>query len=149
MDEMRGSRMVSFGAIMIMLVGAFNVLDGIVAVTKASYFSGDLLFSDLQTWGWFFIGFGIVQFFAGFGAYSGNRAAQWVAIVLAGLNALAQLAYVQHSPAWSFVMIAIDFVAIYALAVHGTVLAQDMASESWSRPAPSPSEIRATGPRTM
>jgi hypothetical protein len=148
MDEMRGSRMVSFGAIMVMLAGAFNVLDGIVAVAKAGYFGGDVLFSDVKTWGWFFIGYGTLQFLAGLGAYSGSRVAQWVAIAFAAVNALAMLAYVQHSPAWSFVIIALDLVVIYALATHGKVLSQDMArGGSWERPAPSGAEIRAAGPR--
>ena len=38
MEQMRGSRMVAFRAIMLMLVGAINVRDGLVAVNNEPYF---------------------------------------------------------------------------------------------------------------
>jgi hypothetical protein len=146
MHETRGARMVSFGAIMLMLVGAFNVLDGIVAIVNASYFDGDILFSEVKTWGWFFTFFGVLQVIVGLALYGGSRFARWPAIVLAGLNALAQLAYVAHNPAWSIVMITVDVIVIYAVATYGSALDQDAPHEAWVRPAPSPSEIRAAGP---
>jgi hypothetical protein len=146
MDDMRGSRMVSFGAIMIMLVGAFNVLDGVVAIVNASYFNGDILFSEVKTWGWFFTLFGVLQFIVGAALYGGSRFARWPAIALAGFNALAQLAYVAHYPAWSIVMIVVDVIVIYAIATYGSALDQEAPHEAWVRPAPSPSEIRAAGP---
>jgi hypothetical protein len=145
-DQMRGSRMVSFAAIMIMLVGAFNVLDGIVAVAKSDYFNGDLLFSDVEKWGWAFVVFGIVQFSVGAAVFGGSRVAEWLAIIIAALNALGQLAYVASYPAWSLAIIALDIVIIYSLANHGTVFAQDMADDSYREPALSTSELRARAP---
>ena len=121
-DELRGRRMVSFGAIMLMLVGAVNVLDGVVAVTNADYLKNDLLFSNLETWGWFFIVYGTFQFSVGVALFGGSRLAQWLGIVIAGLNALAQLAFQAHEPAWSLTMVVIDVVVIYALVRYGTVL---------------------------
>ena len=146
MDE-RGSRMVSFGAIMIMLVGAFNVVDGIVAIANSSYFSGDILFSNLQTWGWFFTIFGVVQFLVGAAVYGGSHAARWLAIVIAGFNLLAQLSYVAHYPAWSIAIMVLDIVVIYALATYGTVLGQDTVADSNAGRAPRSSDVRAAGPR--
>jgi hypothetical protein len=146
MDQMRGSRMVSFAAIMIMLVGAFNVLDGIVAVAKSDYFNGDLLFSDVEKWGWAFVVFGIVQFTVGAAVFGGSKTAQWLAIIIAALNALGQLAYVASYPAWSLAIIALDIVIIYSLANHGSVFAQDMADDSYREPGLTPSELRARTP---
>lgn len=147
MDQMRGSGMVTLGAVMICLAGGFNVLDGIVAVANADYFSGDLLFSNVETWGWFFIVWGTIQFSVGAALFGGSRLAQSLAILVAGLNLLAQLAYIAHYPAWSVAIMVLDVVVIYAIAAHGTVFAQDFAEAEWSAPPASPSEIRAaTGP---
>jgi hypothetical protein len=146
MDDNHGRAMVSFGAIMLILVGAFNVLDGIVAIANASYFKNDILFADLKTWGWFFTIYGVVQVVVGAALYGGSRAARWPAIALAGFNALAQLSYVSHYPAWSIVMIVVDGVVIYAIATYGAALEQARVPDAWTRPAPSPSEARAAGP---
>jgi hypothetical protein len=147
-DEMRGSGMVTFGAIMICLVGAFNVLDGIVAVAKTDYFSSDVLVSDVQTWGWIFIVWGTIQFFIGAALFGGSRLAQTLALIVTGLNLVAQLAYLSSYPAWSIAIMVADVAVIYAISAHGTVFAQDFADDDWSHPTASPSEIRAAaGPR--
>lgn len=148
MAQTRGSRMVTFGAVMLMLVGAFNVLDGIVAVASATYFDADhLLFSDLNTWGLFFIVYGVVQCIVGAAVPSGNPVAVWLGIVIAAFNALAQLAYVAHYPAWSIAMVVVDVIVIYALATYGTALDRDTMRDTRPRRDASPSEIRAAGPR--
>ena len=141
MDEMRGSRMVAFGAIMLMLVGGINVLDGLVAVNNKPYFKEHLLFSNLTAWGWFFICYGTIQFFIGLFVFTGSRLAQWLGIGVAAINALAQLAYVDHYPAWSLTMVVIDVVVIYSLVRYGTVLGGDRWDASYhelpsERPAP-------------
>jgi hypothetical protein len=146
MDDNHGRAMVSFGAIMLILVGGFNVLDGLVAIANASYFNNDILFSDVKTWGWFFTIYGVVQLIVGTALYGGSRAARWPAIALAGFNMLAQLSYVSHYPAWSIAMIVVDGIVIYAIATYGGVLDQARVPDAWTRPAPSPSEARAAGP---
>lgn len=146
MGDERGRAMVSFGAIMLILVGMFNVLDGVVAIANSQYFNKDILFSDVKTWGWFFTVYGVVQVVVGTALYGGSRAARWPAIALAGFNALAQLSYVAHYPAWSFVMIAVDGIVIYSIATYGAALDQQRVPDAWTRAAPSPSEARAAGP---
>jgi hypothetical protein len=149
MDETHGSRMVSFGAIMIMLAGTFNVLDGIVALVNASYFSESLLFAEVETWGWFFAIYGVIQVFVGVAVFSGSHLARWLAIVVAGLNALTQLAYVSHYPAWSITIIVVDVIVIYAFATYGTAFDEDMAHDERPHEALSPTQMRAAGPRAL
>jgi hypothetical protein len=42
-----------------------------------------------------------------------------VGVVVAGLNAILQLAYMDHNTFWSVTMIFIDVLIIYALVAHG------------------------------
>ena len=57
-NEPRGMGWKMFAGLMIIMVGAFNVADGLVAITDDSYFtkiggSDQLpLTNDLKTWGW-------------------------------------------------------------------------------------------------
>jgi hypothetical protein len=45
-----------------------------------------------------------------------------VAVILAGLSALANLVFIGAYPLWSIVIIAVDILVIYALTVHGREL---------------------------
>jgi hypothetical protein len=121
--------MAAVGAFLVMLVGAVNMLDGIVAVVNSDYFRHDIIFTNVEAWGWLFIAFGLAQFAAGGGAWAGFRGAQWAAIIFAGLNAVAQLAHVQHYPAWSITAVVLDIAIIYFLVVHGSAMERDWAAE--------------------
>src|SRR3954452_13870537 len=56
------SGIVTFAGVMFLVVGAFNLLDGIVALVNDDYFVADkLLFGDLTAWGIWFLLVGAVQ----------------------------------------------------------------------------------------
>jgi hypothetical protein len=125
----RGTSIAAAGAFLLMAVGAINLLDGIVAVVNSDYFRHDIIFKNPEAWGWLFIVFGIAQIAAGGGAWGGFRGAQWVAVCLAGANAVFQLAHMQHYPAWSIAAIVLDIAVIYALVVYGPNMERDWAEE--------------------
>ena len=122
MNKTRGSSLVPFGAVMLMLVGAFNLLDGIVAIANPDYLRENLLFSDLSAWGWFFVVFGVLQFIVGIAVISGSQVALWPGIALAGINAVTHLAYVRSNPAWSIAIIVVDVLVIYGFMAQGMAL---------------------------
>ncbi len=53
-DIPRGIGWVTFAGIMLGLIGTFNIIDGIVALSRSSFFVANarFVFSDLRTWGW-------------------------------------------------------------------------------------------------
>jgi hypothetical protein len=122
MAETRGRGMVSFGGVMLTLVGAFNVVDGIVALTNPDYFHDHQLFSSLTAWGWFFAIYGGVQVLIGVAVLMGSQVALWPGVVVAGFNALAQLAFVAHYPAWSTAIMVLDVLVIYSFVIRGMAL---------------------------
>ncbi len=114
----------SFAAILLMVVGFFNVIDGLTAITNANYFkaTGTNQFpitNNLHTWGWIVFILGLILILASFGLFAGSTWARVIAILFASLNALAQLAWLAHFPLWSFTIILVDVLVIYGVAVHG------------------------------
>jgi hypothetical protein len=59
---------------------------------------------------------------AGAGLLAGNTAARILAVALAGLSAILNLAFIEATPVWSVIVIAIDVLVIYAVTVHGREL---------------------------
>ena len=110
------------GCIMIVL-GTFQVIAGLAALFNDGYYvvtSNNLLVSvDYAGWGWAHLIVGALVLAAGFGVLAGQTWARIVGIVLAGLSAIINLGFLAAFPVWSVLMIALDVIVIYALAMHG------------------------------
>jgi hypothetical protein len=115
-----GAGWVGFAAIMLVFVGVFNIIDGIVALGRSSFYvaNAHFVFSDLKTWGWIILIVGIVQVLSGATLGTGSELARWLGIIVASLSALGQLMFVQAYPFWSIAAFAINILIIYALTVY-------------------------------
>ncbi len=120
-DEDRASGWLAFSGIMLGLVGAWNVFDGILALAQSKvYVAGTtFVFSDLRTWGWIVLVAGVLQVLAAFAIFTGSQVARWFGIGAAGVNAIVQLMFVPAAPFWALSMFAVDLLIIYGLAVYG------------------------------
>ena len=119
----RESGVVTFAGVLFFIVGSFNIIDGLVALLNAGYFTDNLLFSNLTAWGWTVLGMGAAQLLAGIAILGRSRVGQVLGIALASLNAIVQLAYLRHFPAWSIIIMAVDVIVIYALTIHDSEFA--------------------------
>ena len=113
-----------FAGIMILIVGTMNVFDGLVGITQVNYIrrytGGELpITNNVKTWSWVILIVGAVMILAGLLIFVGNMFGRIVGIIVASVNALVQLAYLNHNTFWSFTMIIIDILVIYGLAAHG------------------------------
>lgn len=111
----------NFAGCMLLLLGAFNVVYGLIGLFENEVMvasEDQLVVVDLTVWGLLLLIFGALQVATGVGLFTGNRAARWVAIVLAILHALSQLGGLSAYPVWSTLMIALDVVILFALTVH-------------------------------
>ena len=105
------SGLVTFAGIVLILVGSFNILDGIVALADDSRFNGDkLLFGDLSAWGFWWIFIGLLQLWAGTQVMKLKDVGMMMGIAFAGLNAFTHLMFLDAYPAWSIVIMTLDFV---------------------------------------
>jgi hypothetical protein len=119
--EARGVGWIAFAAIMLALGGIVGLIDGIVAVSKSSFFVADAqyVFSDLYTWGWIAIFAGAIAVAAAFGVMARSEWGRWAGIVVASGQAVVQLLMVQSYPIWSLTIFVLDVLVVYALAVYG------------------------------
>lgn len=111
-----------YAAIMLMIVGGFDIIQGIIALADDNFavaVEGGLLVFDVTTWGWVHIVGGLIIFLTGLGLWSGQTWARAVAVIVAALNALVQLTIMPAYPFWAVLMVALNMVVIYAVIVHG------------------------------
>jgi hypothetical protein len=114
---------ISFAGIMMITLGSFHAVAGFAALLKNDHFlvgSERLLVSvSYSTWGWAHLLLGVVVFAAGVGLLRGAMWARVVGIVVAVLSALVSMAFAPAYPVWASLIIALDIIVIYAIAVHG------------------------------
>jgi len=118
-----------FAGVILLVSGLFSVIQGIVAlVGPDAYFAvseGSLFVFDAQGWGWWNIVIGILLLLTAGALLAGQTWARVVAIILAILSSIVQLLLIPAQPWWSFIIIAIDVLIIFALTVHGKELRED------------------------
>jgi hypothetical protein len=111
-----------FAAVMMILVGVFQALQGLVAIFENEFYvpTRNYLFQfDATSWGWTHLLLGLLVAFAGYGLMSGKTWARTVAIFLAVLSAIANFAFIPYYPFWSLLIITLDVFVIWAIAAHG------------------------------
>ena len=118
-EEASGTGWIAFAGMMLILVGFFNVIDGIAAIANSDYLVNQLLFSNLDAWGWFFLIWGALQICAGFAVYSGATWGAIVGVISAFVNAIAQLSWARAYPVWAICALVLDVLIIYGLVVYG------------------------------
>lgn len=114
---------VVFGGVLLILIGGFHACEGFVAIFDPGYYtvteSGLAIEIDYTAWGWIHLGLSALVILAGIGLLAGQMWARVVAIALAALGALVNVAFLAAYPIWSTLLIVLDVVVIYAIAVHG------------------------------
>jgi hypothetical protein len=110
------------GALMV-LVGIFQVITGIVALAGSGYYTVParnlVVDADYSTWGWVHLILGAVLLVAGGGVALGSTVARVAAVALAGLSAVVNLAFIPAAPFAATLIIGLDVFLIYAITVHG------------------------------
>ena len=114
---------VVFAGAMMVILGTFHVIAGLVAIFKDQYYlvgKSDLVVTvDFTVWGWTHLVLGAIIIAAGLGLIAAQTWARVVAIVLAGLSAVLNISFLAAYPIWAAMMIGFDVLVIWALTVHG------------------------------
>lgn len=115
--------MIVFAGTIMLMLGAFHAIAGFVALFQDEYFfvdkDGLVVTADYTAWGWTHIIFGIVIAAAGAGLFTGAMWSRIVAVIVALLSSIVNLAFLSAYPLWAAIMIALDVLVIYAVTVHG------------------------------
>ena len=113
---------VAFAGVMLILDGIFQAIIGLTALFNNQVYlvtSKTLVAFNITTWGWVHMLIGLALVLVGLSLFSGSMAGRVIAVFLAGLSAIANLAFVGVYPLWSLVVITVDILVMYALIVHG------------------------------
>ncbi len=143
-----------FAGTMLLVVGGFNIIEGIVALLNDKYvvlIRNELYLVDVTSWGWTALIFGVVLAGTGLGLLAGMSWARWTAVVVLGLHALAQVLWLGAYPLWSLLMVALDVVLLFALTAHWPGRRDESMyydQEAVPRIQPTPEQEPQTVPRT-
>jgi len=114
--EVERTTWLDFASILLVLVGALNIIDGIAAIHgSSSYVLDRVLFANLGAWGWLMLVWGILQIVAATAVYRGATWGAAVALATAFGNAIVHLSSVATNPIWSLTIMSLDVLLIYGL----------------------------------
>ena len=115
---------VTFAAVVLMLIGFFQVIAGLTAIIDDDFFvvTRNYTFDlDTSAWGWLHLLLGVLLLFTGWGLFSGAGWAVVTGIFLAGLSALANFFFIPYYPFWAILVIALDVWVIWSLTRPGVI----------------------------
>jgi hypothetical protein len=121
-EESEAVGWVHFAALLVLLIGSFNVVNGIVGLVDDKYFivtPEGLLVGNYEVWGGVWLGLGVLQVFVAAGIFAGRQWARIVGVALLLLSAVGQIMFLAAFPVWGFLTIGLIVAAIHALTVHG------------------------------
>jgi len=121
-EQGRGYGLVLFASILLLVVGCFNLIQGIAAIANSHVFvaNAHYVVGNLRSWGWITLILGLLQLLAAAGVLAGNRLARWFAVAVLALNAIDQMFFIPAYPFWALTIIAMDVVALYGLCAYGS-----------------------------
>lgn len=120
--EKTGDGWVLFAGVMILIAGFINFIFGWAAIDGSSFFTDEgryVIFTDLNTWGWFLLLIGILQLIASFSIWNRNPYGRVIGIASASLSAVSILFTVNAYPFAAFMLFLIDMLVIYGLVAYG------------------------------
>lgn len=104
-------------AMLLIVAGMFNVLHGLVAINNSDYLVNELLFSSLDTWGWIFLGWGVLQVISGAFSWSGSTWAMVTGGVMAMIAMMLWFLMIFAAPFAALVGIGVNVMILYGLTV--------------------------------
>ncbi|MER7000794.1 hypothetical protein [Streptomyces sp. NPDC000410] len=114
------SGLVVFAAVMLIIVGFLDVCRGIMGITEDEVFveTPNYVFKlDLTGWGWFHLILGLLALAVGVCLFKAPLWARIGGVIIAGVMIITSFLSMPYYPFWSFIVIALCAVSIWALCV--------------------------------
>jgi len=115
---------ITFAATMAILIGTFQVVEGLVAVINDEFFvvARNYTFDlDVSAWCWIHLIVGLVMLICGFGLFVRSTWAGVLAIVVAMLSAVSNFFFIPYYPIWALVVIGLNIWIIWSLTRPGAI----------------------------
>jgi hypothetical protein len=112
-----------FAGTILGLAGVMRILDALWAFRYSGALPDSLedglLGDNLDSYGWLWLGVGLILLFSSFAVLNRSQLARWIGIFAGCVMSVSAVAMLPYFPVWSLIYIAIAVFVIYALAVHG------------------------------
>ena len=115
---------VVFAATLALLVGTFQILQGLVAIFNDDFYvvTRNYTFDlDTSAWGWIHLLIGLLMLGIGFGLFRGALWAVIGGLAIAMLSALSNFFFIPYYPIWALLLIALDVWIIWSLTRPGVI----------------------------
>lgn len=112
----------TFAAIMLVVVGAINIVNGLTLLDEPAFITGQFLYQDITFWGWALLVWGVLQAVAGvlsFGVTS--TAGPAIGIGLAAVGMVIWTLLLFTTPYGALVGIAINGLIVYGMTARTSV----------------------------
>ena len=113
------STSVLLAAAMLLVLGVFNLIQGLVALFKDDVYlieaSGLVLTTDYTMWGWALFTQGVVLILAALSLFSFGGFGRWFAMAVVVATMIGQFAFFPAYPLWGVIVIGISAVVLWAL----------------------------------
>ena len=106
-----------FAAIVLVIAGGMNLINGLTAVNHGSYYSSQIMFGSLKTWGWVMLIAGICQLAAGLMVFARNIYGYYLGVVLAMLGVFVWFFFMFSAPIPALIAVITNFLIMYGLTV--------------------------------
>jgi hypothetical protein len=117
--EEQGSGWIGFAGIMLIIVGALNIVNGLWALDHKATVPALLYEDKLETWGWIVLIWGIIVVLAGFLVFSRNQFGRWIGIIAASIAMIVNMTWVFAFPIAALIEVFLSALVLYALVVYG------------------------------
>ena len=115
---------ITFAATMAVLVGTFQIMQGLVAVFNDDFYvvTRNYTFDlDVSAWGWIHLIVGLVMLGVAFGLYARALWAVIGGLAVAMLSALSNFFFIPYYPIWALLLIALNVWIIWSLTRPGAI----------------------------
>ena len=102
----------TFAAIMLIIVGVINLVNGFDMLHHTSYFEDHTVFSSLRVWGWVFLIWGVIQIIGGWLVMANHPAGYLIGVLVASIGLVL----------WFFMVFSEPWAALIGAGACGAVL---------------------------
>jgi len=118
----RGAGWIVYAWICLVIVGAWNIIEGILAIANAHFYTvagSHYVVSSLNTWGWIVTIWGVIELLAAASVWRGAQFGRWFGIIVAGIGIIVQFFWFPLYPFWAMGLMLLYFLVLYGLAAYG------------------------------
>ena len=118
----QGTGWIMYAWIVLVVVGVWNIIEGIVAISRSSFFTSTgahYVYANLNTWGWIILIWGILEVLAAASVWRGGQWGRWFGIFVAGIAIILQFLALPIYPFWALIDILLYALVLYGLAEYG------------------------------